>query len=93
VSAIHEDTWVYVYRTSTNDMGVLGTISDVLEASTESANRGGGTGDGSKGAYWCHDCSERIRDVDVEGEGPPACPECDGAMEFERSPSSTGCAC
>ncbi|PSP89465.1 hypothetical protein BRC90_03775 [Halobacteriales archaeon QS_4_69_34] len=74
-------------------MGVLGTISEVLEASTESANRGGGTGDDSKGAYWCHDCSERIRDVDVEGEGPPDCSNCGEPMEFERSAASTGCAC
>ena len=74
-------------------MGVLGTVKDMLEASTESANRGGGKGDGSEGAYWCHDCSERIRDVDVEGSEPPACPDCGEEMEFERSTGSTGCAC
>lgn len=74
-------------------MGILGTVTETLKASTESANRSDGTGDGSTGAYWCHDCAERIRDVDVDGEGSPDCPECGGEMEFERSPSSTGCAC
>lgn len=74
-------------------MSVLGTVKEILEASTSSPNRGGGTGDGSKGAYWCHDCKERIRDIDVEGEEPPACPSCGGEMDFERSATSTGCAC
>ncbi|WP_256685395.1 hypothetical protein [Halococcus qingdaonensis] len=74
-------------------MEFANTIKETLQASTESANRGGGKGDGSKGAYWCHDCAERIRDVDVEGETPPDCPDCGVAMEFERSPSTTGCAC
>jgi uncharacterized paraquat-inducible protein A len=74
-------------------MGILGTVGEMLAASTESANRGGGKGDGSKGAYWCHDCDERIRDVDVAGEEPPDCPDCAETMAFERSHSSTGCAC
>ena len=71
-------------------MGILDTVRDVLAASTESPNRGG-AGDGSAGAYWCHDCDERIRDVDADGA--PDCPECGAAMEFERSVGSTGCAC
>jgi len=74
-------------------MGLLGTISDVLRASTQSANRGDVTETASEGAYWCHDCEERVRDVDVEGEEPPDCPSCDDRMEFERSVGSTGCAC
>ncbi|WP_435078501.1 hypothetical protein [Halococcus sp. AFM35] len=74
-------------------MEFVSNLRETLKASTESANRGGGTGDNSKGAYWCHDCAERIRDVDVEGENSPDCPDCGAAMEFERSPSSTGCAC
>lgn len=74
-------------------MGVFSTVKEIFEASTESSNRGGETGDGSKGAYWCHDCNERIRDVDVPGDEPPNCTECSSEMEFERSPSSTGCAC
>ena len=69
-------------------MSILSTVREVLEASS-SAN----TTDGSKGAYWCHDCSERIRDVDVEGDEPPSCPACDTEMEFERSTGTTGCAC
>jgi DNA-directed RNA polymerase subunit RPC12/RpoP len=73
-------------------MGLLGTLSETLRASTQSTNRGGSGGQ-SKGAYWCHDCSERILDLDVEGEGPPACPDCGEEMTFERSPGSTGCAC
>jgi rubrerythrin len=74
-------------------MGILGTVREVLEASTESANRGDVTEDASKGAYWCDDCGERIRDVDVEGEATPACPSCGDEMRFERSHTSTGCAC
>jgi uncharacterized paraquat-inducible protein A len=74
-------------------MGIVDSITETMKASTESANRGGGKGDGSTGAYWCHDCDERIRDVDVEGDAAPDCPDCGAAMEFERSPSSTGCAC
>lgn len=74
-------------------MSVLTTVKELLKASTESANRGDATAEQSKGAYWCHDCNERIRDVDVEGERTPDCPECDDEMDFERSPGSTGCAC
>jgi DNA-directed RNA polymerase subunit RPC12/RpoP len=73
-------------------MGLLSTISDTLKASSQSTNRGTG-GEQSKGAYWCHDCSERVLDLDVEGDDPPACPDCGDEMEFERSPGSTGCAC
>jgi rubrerythrin len=73
-------------------MGLLGTITDTLKASTQSTDRGG-SNEQSKGAYWCHDCSERLLDLDVEGEGPPSCPSCGDEMEFERSPGSTGCAC
>lgn len=69
-------------------MSFLSTVRDVLEASSSET-----TTDGSKGAYWCHDCNERIRDVDVEGEGPPNCPTCDAEMEFERSTGTAGCAC
>lgn len=74
-------------------MGLVTVLSETLKASTQSANRGNGTDTDSKGAYWCHDCAERIRDVDVVGEAPPSCPECGDEMEFERSASSTGCAC
>ncbi|MEF8791930.1 MAG: hypothetical protein V5A61_17505 [Haloarculaceae archaeon] len=74
-------------------MGVLGTIKETLRASTQSADRGDVTENESKGAYWCHDCDERLRDVDVAGDGPPDCPDCGEAMEFERSVGTTGCAC
>ena len=74
-------------------MGVFSTIKETLQASTQSANRGDVTQNESKGAYWCHDCSERLRDVDVAGDGPPDCPDCGAEMEFERSVGSTGCAC
>ena len=73
-------------------MSVLSTVKEMLQASTESANRGDPTGERSKGAYWCHDCDERTLDVDAEAE-PPDCPECGDEMAFERSPGSTGCAC
>lgn len=71
-------------------MGVLGTIKEVLAASSQSTNRGSGVEE-SEGAYWCTDCSERI--LDVEGEEAPACPECGAEMSFERSTGTTGCAC
>ena len=75
-------------------MGLLGTISDAFKASTQSTDRGADrNGEQSKGAYWCHDCSERVLDLDVEGDEPPTCPECGDEMTFERSPGSTGCAC
>jgi len=67
-------------------------VKEALEASTQSADRDGGTTE-SEGAYWCHDCGERILDLDVEGEAPPTCPECGDEMAFERSAGSTGCAC
>ncbi|WP_435334210.1 hypothetical protein [Haloarchaeobius sp. TZWWS8] len=73
-------------------MGILGTVREILEASTQSTSRGD-TATQSKGAYWCDDCSERILDTEVEGDEPPSCPECGGEMSFERSPGSTGCAC
>ncbi|SEO61244.1 hypothetical protein SAMN04487948_103493 [Halogranum amylolyticum] len=73
-------------------MGLFGTLVETLQASTQSTNRGDGTRE-SKGAYWCHDCSERILDLDVDGADPPSCPACGDEMEFERSTGSTGCAC
>jgi len=74
-------------------MSVLNTVKEVLQASTQNTNRGSDVTEESKGAYWCHDCSERTLDLDVEGEGAPACPSCGDEMEFERSAGSTGCAC
>lgn len=69
-------------------MSLIDTVADALQGpGTDNA------GEQSEGAYWCHDCSERIRDVDVDGDGPPACPECGDDMEFERSPDSGACAC
>lgn len=73
-------------------MSVLGTVKEVLEASTSSTNRGDGVEE-SNGAYWCYDCEERILDLDVDGDHTPDCPECGDPMEFERSVGSTGCAC
>jgi len=74
-------------------MSVLGTIKDVLRASSQSANRGDVTEERSEGSYWCTDCGERVRDVDVAGADPPTCPSCGDEMDFERSAASTGCAC
>jgi len=73
-------------------MSIIDTVRDVLAASSASPDRGGSDNE-SAGAYWCHDCGERVRDVDVEGEDAPDCPDCGDAMEFERSAASTGCAC
>lgn len=69
-------------------MGVLATVRELLESSSSVR-----TDDGSSGAYWCHDCEERVRDVDVEGPEPPDCPSCGADMEFERSVGTSGCAC
>lgn len=74
-------------------MSILTTVKEIMQASTQSANRGDVTEETSKGAYWCDDCNERIRDVDAEGEGPPSCPTCGDEMRFERAQGSTGCAC
>lgn len=72
-------------------MGLFGTLRDALAASTQATDRETGTRE-AKGAYWCHDCAERIpaREADEE---TPSCPECGDEMDFERSPGSTGCAC
>lgn len=70
-------------------MSLLASVKDMFESpGTESA----GT-EASKGAYWCHDCSERILDLDVRGTDPPDCPSCGETMEFERTPDSGACAC
>lgn len=73
-------------------MGFVSTLKAAFEASTQSPDRSG-TGRESEGAYWCHDCSERILDLNVEGDETPPCPSCGDAMVFERSPGTTGCAC
>ena len=74
-------------------MGILTTITEILKASTQSTDRGTDGRSRSEGAFWCHECNERVLDVDVEGQTPPSCPACAEAMTFERSPGSTGCAC
>jgi hypothetical protein len=73
-------------------MGLFSTVRETLAASTQSTDRGDGTRE-SAGAYWCHDCAERVPDFEVDGEATPDCPDCGDPMEFERSPGSTGCAC
>jgi len=72
-------------------MSVLTTVKEYLQT-TDAATRSDGTEE-SAGAYWCHDCGERIRDVEVEGDSTPDCPDCGDAMAFERSPDSASCAC
>ncbi len=74
-------------------MSLLGTVKDVVNASSQNPNRGDSSEPESEGAYWCTDCGERIRDVEVSGETPPECPSCGDEMTFERSAASTGCAC
>jgi Zn finger protein HypA/HybF involved in hydrogenase expression len=69
-------------------MGLFATLAEVFAGSSSAT-----TTDGSKGAYWCHDCEERIRDVDVAGDEPPDCPSCGDAMAFERSTGTASCAC
>ena len=69
-------------------MSVLGTVRELLRGPSTARDAGG-----SDGAYWCHDCEERVRDVEVEGEEPPACPSCGDDMTFERSVGTSNCAC
>lgn len=77
-------------------MGIISTVSSAL-------SNGGETDDvdvdASRGAYRCDDCDVRVRDVNVEAEGldrdaegVPLCPDCGGAMRFERA-YEDGCAC
>lgn len=69
-------------------MGLLDSVRDAVE-STGPPDQD----EGSKGAFWCMDCSERLLDVEVEGDGTPNCPSCGEEMEWERSPDGPGCAC
>lgn len=71
-------------------MCVISTAKEILSASTQNPNRGDEAME-SSGAYWCHDCGERV--LDVEGESPPSCSTCGEEVAFERSAGSTGCAC
>ena len=66
-------------------MGLFDTLTAVFASS--STDR---PDDGSKGAYWCDDCDNRIRDVDTEYE--PTCPDCGDEMRFERT-TGRDCAC
>ena len=71
----------------------MGVLNDLAELLREAGPADRPTGERSSGAYWCSDCAERIRDVDVEGDPPPSCPSCGDEMRFEGSPDSGGCAC
>lgn len=77
--------------TPRQNMGILGTLRETLTAST--ATDGDATADRSTGAYWCHDCAERLPEFEVDGDEAPSCPRCGESMAFERSPDSGGCAC
>lgn len=72
-------------------MGLLDTVSEVVRNAGPDQNTT--QEPRSEGAYWCDECTVRIRDVDVDGEEPPQCPECGGEMRFERRTDSGGCAC
>ena len=69
-------------------MGLLNSVKSVMEEAGPPDRD-----QGSKGAWWCMDCSERLLDVEVEGEDTPACPSCGQAMEWDGSPDGPGCAC
>lgn len=80
-------------------MGIVSTIEAALTGESAGAEGSDGTEAESTGAYWCDDCSVRVRDVDVEAErldrddeGTPVCPDCGASMRFERS-HADGCAC
>ena len=65
-------------------MGVFETVKAVLASTNDRPDNG------STGAYWCDDCNNRIRDVDLDGE--PTCPDCGAEMRFERA-TGRDCAC
>ena len=88
----HTGSRLFTLCSEQKAMGVLGTLKETFEASTESPNRGEDSEETSAGAYWCDDCGVRLRDTEIESDSP-ACPDCGEEMRFERSMSSTGCAC
>ena len=71
-------------------MGLIDSVKEAFASPTPKSR----PDDGSKGAYWCDDCSIRIRDIepDVEPGETVTCPDCDEEMRFERS-SGRDCAC
>lgn len=71
-------------------MGLIDSVKDAFASPSPK----GRPDDGSKGAYWCDDCSNRIRDVelDVDPGEDVDCPDCGETMRFERS-SGRDCAC
>lgn len=71
-------------------MPLLESVRDLLAGSGSTRNA---TASETVGAFWCHDCNERIPKADVSGEEPPECPSCGREMAFERSPGSGSCAC
>lgn len=74
-------------------MSVLNTVKELFEASAEPSDRDDLEVMQSKGAYWCHDCDERVSAAMVEREETPTCSECGDEMAFEPSPPTTGCGC
>jgi predicted RNA-binding Zn-ribbon protein involved in translation (DUF1610 family) len=68
-------------------MSFIDSVKDALVAGPSAKSQ---PDDGSKGAYWCDDCDNRIRDVDLEGE--PVCPDCGEEMRFKRA-TGRDCAC
>ena len=68
-------------------MSILDSVKEALTSQPDAKSR---PDDGSQGAYWCDDCSVRIRDVELEGE--PVCPDCGEEMRFERA-AGRDCAC
>ena len=68
-------------------MRFIDSVKDALVAGPSAKSQ---PDDGSKGAYWCDDCDNRIRDVELEGE--PVCPDCGEEMRFERA-TGRDCAC
>ena len=81
----------YLIALAYSRMGIVNTVREILEASSQSPNRGDRS-DTPKGAYWCNDCTERIPAAEADAE-PPGCPSCGEEMKFERSMDSTSCAC
>lgn len=79
-------------------MGIVDKVSAALSGSAE-LEENDVNADASRGAYWCDDCSVRVRDVTVDDDGldrdedgTPLCPDCGDPMRFERT-HANGCAC
>ncbi|AUX10791.1 hypothetical protein AArcSl_3185 [Halalkaliarchaeum desulfuricum] len=70
-------------------MGILDAVRDLFSEPPQQRS----SKSESVGAYWCHDCAERVPGSDQTEDTAPECPSCGEEMSFERSPGTASCAC